>query len=194
MEHAWWILLKISTLRSIPSAQQQSPTDQLLNSKTLKLHKQQWVPVALPEVFSFFSDPQNLSKITPPWVGFKILTPAPVVMGTGTLIDYEVRLHHIPMRWRSEITEWMPPYRFCDVQLKGPYSYWRHVHSFAESNGGTLVSDDIEYSIPFGWMPGASLIEALFVKPELERIFTHRGVALRTEFGLDAEDEGPPKS
>lgn len=151
------------------------------------------MPVALKEVFAFFSNPENLPKITPPWVGFKILTPTPIVMGFGTLIDYEVRLHHIPFRWRSKITEWKPPYQFADLQLKGPYSYWHHVHSFAESKGGTLVTDDIDYAVPFSGMPGAGFVEHHFVKPELERIFAHRSAALRLEFGLELTDESPKK-
>jgi len=126
--------------------------------------------------------------MTPPWVGFKILTPSPIVMGVGTIIDYEVRLHRIPMHWRSEITEWTPPLRFSDLQLKGPYSHWHHLHSFTEAEGGTLVVDEIEYAIPLGWMPGAWLVEKLLVKPELERIFAHRRSALRKEFNLDTDD------
>lgn len=147
------------------------------------------MPVALADVFAFFSNAENLPKITPPWVGFKILTPTPIVMGCGTLIDYEVRLHRIPMRWRSKITSWNPPYQFADLQLKGPYAYWHHTHSFAESKGGTLVMDDIDYAVPLSWMPGAGFVEHHFVKPELERIFAHRSAALRVEFGLAPEEE-----
>lgn len=110
-------------------------------------------------------------------------------MDLGTLIDYEVRLHGIPMHWRSEITEWTPPYQFSDLQLKGPYAHWHHVHSFAESNGGTLVMDHIEYAVPFSWMPGAGLVEQYLVKPELERIFAHRSKTLRKEFGLDSMEK-----
>ena len=162
-----------------------------MNPHKLNLCKEQWVPIPLPEVFAFFSDPGNLSKMTPPWVGFKILTPAPIKMARGTLIDYEVRLHRIPMHWRSEITEWSPPHRFSDLQLKGPYSYWHHVHSFSASGEGTLVVDQVEYAIPLSWMPGAGLIEHFLVKPELERIFAHRRAALRRAFGLPEKEEPP---
>ena len=150
------------------------------------------MPIGLTEVFAFFSNPQNLSKITPPSVGFKILTPSPIVMGPGTLIDYEVRIHGIPLHWRSEISEWNPPYKFADIQLKGPYAYWHHTHSFTASNGGTLVSDHIQYSVPLSWMPGAGLVERFFVRPELEKIFAHRRTALEAEFGLSTEGEIPP--
>ena len=110
-------------------------------------------------------------------------------MRTGAIIDYEVRIHGIPLRWRSEIADWNPPHRFVDIQLKGPYAYWHHTHSFTESNGGTLVADDIQYAVPMSWMPGVSLVERFFVTPELERIFSHRRTALDAAFGLSSEHE-----
>jgi len=158
-----------------------------LKTNHTKIRWEQWIPVALPEVFSFFSDAQNLEKVTPPWVGFRILTPLPIQMAVGTLIDYEVKLRGIPMHWRSEITEWDPPRSFADRQLKGPYAFWLHTHSFAEKDNGTLVTDDVEYAPPLSWVPGASLVNRWFVRPELNRIFEHRKAALRSHFGLPPE-------
>ncbi len=160
-----------------------------MTPKIRTLHQEQWVPIPLDEVFDFFSQAQNLEKVTPPWVGFRILTPSPITMRPGTIIDYEVRLHRIPMRWRSEITEWVPPFHFADVQLKGPYALWNHRHSFRAEKEGTLVIDDVQYAVPLSWMPGAGLVERFLVEPELRRIFAHRRVALRAHFGLPPETE-----
>jgi ligand-binding SRPBCC domain-containing protein len=159
----------------------------MMNSNLKSIHEEQWVPFSLDKVFAFFSNAENLEKVTPPWVGFRILTSTPIVMAAGIMIDYEVRIHRLPMRWRSEITEWVPPHHFVDVQRKGPYSEWKHRHSFLELNGGTLVTDDVEYLVPLSWMPGAGLVERFLVRPELNRIFAHRRSALRTHFGLPPE-------
>lgn len=152
-----------------------------------KIQWEQWIPVSLAEVFSFFSDAQNLEKVTPPWVGFRILTPLPIHMAVGTQIDYEVKLRGFPMHWCSEITEWDPPRKFADRQLKGPYSTWLHSHCFAEKDNGTTVTDIVEYAPPLNWVPGASLVNRWFVRPELNRIFEHRKAALRSHFGLPPE-------
>lgn len=150
------------------------------------MHFEQTVPLPLDEVFAFFSDPENLPKLTPPWVGFKILTPSPISMHEGTLIEYRVRVRGIPMLWSSQICEWNPPNHFADIQLKGPYAFWRHKHSFKTVPAGTLVSDDIEYAVPFSWMIGLGLVDRLFVRPEINRIFAHRHQALSAILGFNA--------
>lgn len=121
------------------------------------------------EVFEFFSDAGNLEALTPPWVSFAILTPRPVAMAEGTIIDYRIRLHGIPLPWRSEITAWEPPHRFVDIERRGPYRTWIHEHRFAERDGGTDVIDDVRFSV---W--GGALIERLFVRRDLRRIFDYR--------------------
>lgn len=122
------------------------------------------------DVFDFFSKAENLERLTPLWLNFKILTPLPVEMGAGTLLDYKIRLHYIPIRWRTEIAIWEPPFRFVDQQLRGPYRKWYHEHTFEDlGNGQTLVTDNVHY-IP----RGGSLIHRWLVKPDLVRIFTYR--------------------
>jgi len=108
-------------------------------------------------------------------------------MREGALIDYEIRLHGIPLRWRTLISVWEPPFRFVDEQVTGPYSLWRHEHRFIASDRGTLVVDHIDYRIPFSWMPGSSLIQKFFVQPDLDKIFAFRKSALLKHFGISPE-------
>jgi ligand-binding SRPBCC domain-containing protein len=145
------------------------------------LERETWVPRPLPEVFDFFSRAENLAQITPPWLDFKILTPPPIQMKEGTVIDYLLRIHGLPCRWLTYIECWDPPYGFVDVQRKGPYRLWRHTHRFQEKNNGTLVSDRVEFALPFG--PLGELIYRLQVARELERIFDFRAQQIHLRFG-----------
>jgi ligand-binding SRPBCC domain-containing protein len=140
--------------------------------RTYTLSTEQWLPRPLEEVFAFFSDAQNLDVLTPPWLHFRILTPAPIPMAQGTLIDYRISWRWLPLRWRTEITAWEPPRRFVDRQVRGPYRLWVHEHTFEERDGGTLMRDRVEYGVP-GW-PLESLVNAWVVRPDIERIFAYR--------------------
>lgn len=136
-----------------------------------------WLPRPRDEVFAFFADPRNLDAITPPWLHFHIVTPSPIDMKPGTLIDYKLRVRGVPISWQSEISEWSPPFRFVDRQLKGPYRHWLHLHEFEERNGGTLIRDRVEYAVP-GWI-FAPLIHRLFVKRDVATIFAFRTNKIR---------------
>lgn len=126
----------------------------------------------LNEVFEFFSDAANLERITPPALNFHIVTPQPITIRKGTLIDYELKLHGFPMSWRTEITEWDPPYEFVDTQLKGPYSQWIHRHTFSDlGNGQTRVGDEVRYRLPLE--PLGDLFHFI-VRGELEKVFDFR--------------------
>jgi len=129
------------------------------------------------EVFPFFSEARNLEELTPPWLKFEVLTPLPIVMKVGTLIDYRIKIHGIPIRWRTEIVEWSPPHRFIDVQLSGPYTLWHHTHTFEEVNGGTLCRDEVRYR-----PRGGALMNSLFVRADVQRIFEYRQQRLREIF------------
>lgn len=135
------------------------------------------VPRPLEQTFAYFSDAHNLNSLTPPWVGFRILTPPPIEMRRGTLIDYRIRIRGIPIRWRTEITEWAPPHRFVDVQLKGPYRWWRHVHRFESCTEGTRIIDEVEFRAPFFWIS-----HSLIVNRDVARIFDYRAEVLKRVF------------
>ena len=145
------------------------------------LEREQWFPRPLEEVFAFFADAGNLEAITPPWLGFEVLTPRPIAMRPGTLIDYRLRLRGVPLRWRTEISVWQPPHRFVDEQRRGPYREWVHEHTFAAVDGGTLVRDRVRYRVPGGW-----LVHELFVRRDVERIFDYRRERLASLLGAAA--------
>lgn len=143
------------------------------------LRAEQSFEAPIEKVFSFFSEAANLEDITPPWLNFRILTPQPIEMAQGTLIDYRLTLHWIPIRWRTEISEWHPPYQFVDRQLRGPYRLWRHTHTFEETDRGTHMTDIVEYSVP-----GGRLVNRLFVEPDLRVIFQYRQQRLAERFAV----------
>ena len=145
--------------------------------KTFTLTNELWLPHQPQDVFPFFADAFNLERLTPPSLGFQVLTPPPIEMKVGTLIDYRVRLRGVPMRWQSEITEWEPPHRFVDEQLRGPYRLWVHEHTFTAQDGGTIAKDTVRYAVL-----GGAIVQRLFVASELKRIFQYRNAALNDHF------------
>lgn len=138
-----------------------------------------WIPAPIEEVFAFFSDAHNLEKLTPPYLKFNVLTPHPIKMQKGALIDYKLSLRGLPMTWKTEITDWVPGVMFADNQLKGPYKKWYHTHRFESKDGGTLMKDRIEYIIPGGFLE--PLIYP-FVKKDVESIFDFRTKVMNEMF------------
>ena len=136
-----------------------------------------WLTLPLEEVFPFFADAANLDDLTPPWLHFHIVTPPPIAMREGALIDYKLRVHGIPLRWRTLISAWQPPHRFVDEQIRGPYRQWIHEHLCESREGGTLVRDVVRYAVPFDFIAHRWL-----VRPDVERIFRYRMEALRCRF------------
>ena len=134
------------------------------------------LPLAVQEVFDFFANAENLERITPPELAFRILTPTPIEIGEGVLIDYRLRLFGVPFGWRTRISRWEPPHRFVDEQLRGPYRTWVHTHTFAESGDGTLMIDRVEYGLP--GQPVSHLVLPL-VRRQLDRIFRYRAWVIR---------------
>ncbi len=140
-----------------------------------------FVPRPHAEVFDFFADAANLQRITPPWVDFRIVTPLPIAMRTGALIDYRLKVHGVPIGWRTAITTWDPPHQFVDEQLKGPYRRWVHTHRFHAVTGGTEVEDDVDFAAPLG-----AIVERLFVNRDVRAIFEYRQRAILDAFGVTA--------
>ena len=137
----------------------------------------QLIGAPLEEVFAFFSEARNLGRLTPPWLKFEVLTPEPIEMAAGALIDYRLSWRGLPMRWRTEIEIWEPTFRFVDRQIRGPYRLWRHEHIFEEHRGGTMVEDRVAYSAI-----GGRLAHNLIVNRDVETIFAYRHQALDSIF------------
>jgi ligand-binding SRPBCC domain-containing protein len=146
------------------------------------------LPLPRERVFAFFADAANLGRITPPELSFEILTPQPVPMQEGTLIDYRLRLFGVPLRWRARIARWEPPFGFVDEQLHGPYSLWRHIHRFHETGKTTTVEDVVRYRLPFA--PLGDIFHPL-VRLQLGRIFRFRRSAVRSYLLGGADGAGP---
>ncbi len=136
------------------------------------LEREQFIPLPPESIFPFFAEARNLEKITPPWMGFRVLKSSTETIGEGTLIDYRLSVHGVPMRWRTRIEEWNPGHRFVDTQLKGPYRHWHHTHQFIAVKGGTLMRDRVRYRLPAGSL--GKLVAGRFVAADVETIFNYR--------------------
>jgi ligand-binding SRPBCC domain-containing protein len=148
------------------------------NGRGRRLETVQFLPQPLERVFQFFADAHQLETITPPWLHFSVLTQPPIQMAENARIDYRLRLHGVPLRWQSLISAWEPPFRFVDEQVLGPYRRWHHEHRFEPADGGTLCRDIVDYEVP-----GGALVDALWVRPDLRRIFRFRSRKLEALFG-----------
>jgi ligand-binding SRPBCC domain-containing protein len=145
-----------------------------------RLERSQFIPRPREEVFAFFADAGNLERITPRFLHFRILTPYPVPMQAGTLIDYELRLYGVRFRWQTRIETFEPVSSFTDIQLSGPYHRWHHRHQFIEVPGGTEIRDRVDYELPFGLL--GRVARWLFVRRALNRIFDYRNTSIAVAF------------
>ncbi|MBJ7521978.1 MAG: SRPBCC family protein [Solirubrobacteraceae bacterium] len=136
------------------------------------LHREQLLPGTPEEVFPFFADAANLEAITPPLLRFSIVTPGDIEMRVGTLIQYRLKLHGLPISWLTSIQRWDPPYAFVDQQIKGPYALWHHTHTFVDDGaGGTRMTDTVRYALPLSPL---SEIAMPLVRRDLATIFDYR--------------------
>ena len=145
---------------------------------TYELTTRVWLPQPVDEVFPFFADAHNLNLLTPAFLHFEILTPRPIAMREGLLLDYRIRLRGLPIRWKTRIRSWEPGRRFVDEQVRGPYLEWVHTHEFVPVDGGTDVLDTVRYRVL-----GGALVNALIVERDVRGIFEYRLDALRRHFG-----------
>jgi hypothetical protein len=146
-----------------------------------RLNREQHLGRPLDEVFAFFAEARNLERITPSWLRFEVRSAEPIEMEAGALIDYRLRVHGVPLGWTSQIEVWEPGRQFVDRQLRGPYRLWHHRHRFEAVQGGTRITDEVHYAVPFGIV--GELVHPLFVRRDLERVFDHRQVAVRELLG-----------
>ena len=146
--------------------------------RTFSFDTELWLPSPPEALFPFFAEAGNLERITPPWLRFRVLRQHPDTMGAGTLIDYRLRLHGVPVSWRTRIAVWEPPHRFVDEQLRGPYRLWVHEHTFAAEGGGTRCRDRVRYAVP-----GGRLVDSVLVRRDVRRIFAFRAGVLESLFG-----------
>lgn len=152
------------------------------------LHQSQVLPYPLQDLFRYFEKPENLALITPPGLAFRILTPAPIVMKVGTLIDYTIRVSGVRLRWTTLITTYNPPHEFVDEQLRGPYALWFHRHRFAAVPGGTEMIDSVHYALPLG--PLGELAHLLFVKRQVRDLrLPHERASRRSGESFAGEHE-----
>src|SRR5581483_11660970 len=149
-------------------------------AKVYTLTREQWLPKPIDRVFEFFSRPENLQSITPPWLDFRIVE-SPAELEAGSLIHYSLRWRLVPLRWTTKITAWDPPDRFVDAQLSGPYTLWEHEHRFVPENHGTRIYDRVRYSLPFGLL--GTLAHRGWVKADLDKIFDFRRVKMEELMG-----------
>ncbi|HEV7495477.1 SRPBCC family protein [Baekduia sp.] len=154
--------------------------------KVFTLSREQSLPGRPEEVFPFFADARNLQAITPPLLRFEVVTPGEIPMRVGTLIQYRLTLRGIGVNWLTSIQEWDPPWRFVDVQVRGPYAVWHHTHEFAAGAGGknTIMRDTVRYAIGFG--PLGAIAARAFVHRDVANIFNYRRDAVVAALSSDA--------
>lgn len=147
------------------------------HGRGFELRAEQWVAQPIERVFPFFADPYNLERLTPAFLGFHVRSVSPVTMGEGTLLRYRLRIHGLPVIWRTRIEEWQPPHRFVDVQLFGPYAAWRHTHDFVPERGGTRLRDVVRYRLRCAALQNTPLLA--WVHRDVREIFAfrHRTIA-----------------
>ena len=146
------------------------------------LERSQLITGTLEEVWDYFSSPENLNELTPNNMGFKILTKTPIPkMHEGQIIEYKVSpILGIPLYWKTIIKEVVPLKSFVDQQAKGPYKLWRHTHTYTQQGGQVLMTDKVEYLLPFGYL--GQMLNPVFVRSRLEEIFDYRYERIEQSF------------
>lgn len=147
-----------------------------------RLKTEQLIYSNINKVFNFYSTPKNLNLITPPFLNFKILGNEYEDTTEGKIFIYKLKLHNLPVFWKSKIEQWSPPFKFVDKQLFGPYLKWHHHHIFEDLGKETKVIDIVYYTVPFG-----SALHKLFVKKDLINIFNYRKESLNNIFNKRGE-------
>jgi len=152
------------------------------------LERRLWLPRPRPEVFAFFADPDNLTRVTAPSAHLRWVVPPPSLLAAGAVLDFRIRQFGVPVRWRVFVREFDPPHRFVDAQLWGPFARWEHRHCFVESQPdepiGTWVEDRVTYRLPLGGV--GRLVHALGAGRRIARVFDYRERRLKVLLGAVA--------
>ncbi len=149
-------------------------------SKLFTYKSEQFLPVEPSVLFEFFSVPENLSKLTPPETGFRVVHTTHSRIVQNTQLTYSIKQMGIPMKWVAQIEEWMPNAYFTDVQIKGPFAWYKHKHILEKTTGGTIVRDELQYRLPGGWL--GALIGQRWVQKTLQQTFQYRQDKMRELF------------
>lgn len=149
--------------------------------KEYLFEQRQYISADIDRVFAFFSDAGNLDLLTPPWLHFRILTPLPIEMKAGALIQYRIRVRMIPVKWTTEILDWQPGKQFVDQQIRGPYKLWHHTHTFESARDGVEMTDRVRYALPFGVL--GRCMNTLMTRRDLNAIFKYRARQIESIFG-----------
>ena len=131
------------------------------------------------DVFEFFQKPENLAKVTPRWINFKIKSQPPLIMKEGAEFEYTIKFYGIPVYWKTRIAKYSPPNIFIDEQLNGPYKIWIHTHKFQQVDGHVVMEDSVDYDLHGGILKG--IIHNLFVKNSVRKIFEYRKAVIEKE-------------
>ena len=149
-------------------------------ARTYVIEREDRVAASLDEVFAFFEQPENLGELTPESMSFNITRIEKLPMQVGTSITYTITPNGVPMKWETEIVEYEAGRGFVDLQVAGPYRYWRHRHTFEAKGDDTIMRDRVEYQMPFGLL--GRLAHSLLVARQLDTIFDFRSEAIRRRF------------
>ncbi len=155
--------------------------------KIYTIRQKQFLPISIQDAWDFFSSPENLSKITPAKMNFRIVhNSGSGKIYAGQIIRYKVNiLPFCSVNWMTEITHVQEPFYFVDDQRFGPYALWHHQHHFKEVPGGIEMSDEINYAVPYGWV--GQFANWIFVGREVNAIFNHRFTTLEKYFKKKAD-------
>ncbi len=155
-------------------------TYELTPMKVHVLERSQRLPGPPNEVFEFFAESHNLEEITPSFLAFEVVSPRPIEMEVGTLIEYRLKLHGVRLNWLTRIDTWEPGVSFVDRQLKGPYRLWHHTHLFEPDGASTIMRDVVRYALPLG--PLGEVARRVLVRRDLDRIFDFRQAEIGRRF------------
>lgn len=135
-----------------------------------------WIDAPIEAVWAFHASVEALPLLTPPDRTVRILS-EDVAVRNGALHQLAIRMKGLPVRWDARISDVEPPTRFVDTAERSPFAVWRHEHRFTPENGGTRLTDTVEYRLPFG--PIGAVVDRLFVGRDLDAMFAFRHEATR---------------